>query len=81
MSFIDDEFLDIQKLKDERHKIYGILDELRQICVGFNILMNDKSEERWELMKKSYYERLKEIFLYEKDLATRKSQETPPTVQ
>ncbi len=52
-------------LKESQEKFYIILDEIRLVCVGMNMLDDYNADKRWGLVRLEYYERLKEVLMYE----------------
>ena len=61
------EEFDIKILNEIRESIFRIFDDIRAISIGFNVLQNAKSEERWKFLKQEYYEKLRSQLLYEQE--------------
>ena len=61
------EEFDIKILNEIRESIFKIFDDIRAISIGFNVLQNAKSEERWKFLKQEYYEKLRSQLLYEQE--------------
>lgn len=55
----------IEIIRDTKDKIFKILDEIKNLSVGFNVLLDPKSIKRWEVIREHYYEILKQTILYE----------------